>query len=180
MSECVIYKNYEKPVDVSPHGDGSALVTGVKYILPGAAWSAEKQLYDRRDLFVKSFRLLPVSEDKNTVLDPTVFIQDSIERQNGGKIASFVRRINDVVVDAQKMASGHSQIVPYNWKPKEYHPTVIISLKCPDTKLGPKSQKIISALDNAVQSGVKIEFINKYNEETPWNQVIKSIIEKGR
>ena len=174
MSESVIYETLKKPIDI--RGDGSVVVTAIGRIEPSAALHAENKLYERRDLFVKSFRLLPISENNLKVIIPTVFIQDSVEHQSGGKISAFSRRITDMANEAVEMKSYQTRIVPTDWHARPYTPTITVSIKCDDATLSPKSQKIIATLNEAIASGVKIEFINRCAQNSPWTQVLTSMI----
>ena len=176
MSENIVYTPFKESVDLM--GDKSVMVNGVGRISPAAAMAEETKLYERCDLFVKSFRMLPTANENITVLDPTVFLQDTVEKQHGGKIASFVRRINEIVNDVHEMASGkHTiHIVPVDWKAKPYKPTITLSIKCDDTVLGQKSQKIISTLNSAIQSGVNVNIVNKCAPNSAWNTVVNAMI----
>lgn len=179
MTEKIIYETLQQPIDLM--GDKSAILTAIGRIDPTSAMFAEKALYERRNLFVKSFRILPTNTNNIVVLNPTVFLQDSVERQCSGKIAAFVRRINDVINDAHAMkATKYIQVIPQNWKPTTHTPTITVSIKCDDTTLGLKSQKIISTFNEAIQSGVKIEFINKCSTNSPWSNIINSMLAKQK
>ena len=178
MSNYIIYETLKKPIDIV--GDGSALVTAIGHINTSVALREESASYERRDLFAKSFRILPTNDDKIISIKPTVYIQDSIERQHGGKITSFISRINEVINDARDIKKLGKQIAPYDWHEKPYQPSITVSVKCDDTKLGPKSNRIISTLNDALESGIKIEFVNKCAADSPWNTVIQSMLSHSK
>ena len=173
MNKYTVYKEFKNPVDLTH--DQSIQLAAVGHISPEYAMHSEEMLYERRDLFVKPLRFLPTSANHAVLLNPTVYIQDSVERQHGGKITSFVRRINDVVTEAKEISSQHHNLVPNNWHAEPYRLAITVSIKCGDNYLGTKSQKIISALNDIAQSGINIEFINKCPQNSPWNQVIQSM-----
>ena len=171
------FEPFNPKIDLT--GNGSVFVTGVYHIKPDEAAAAELKQYDIRYLFVKSFRILPVTNNNITVVNPTIYIQDTIEHKTGNKIAGFLRRIDQIVADVNEMkkplhSTGH--VVPNNWREKSYQPTITVSVKCNDMSLGDKSHKVISKLDSMIKSGIKIEFLNKCTENSPWNQIVQSMI----
>lgn len=174
------YSNFEAfnpKIDLT--GDGSVLVTGVYHIKPDEAAAAELKQYNIRDLFVKSFRILPATNNNITVVNPTIYIQDTIEHKTGNKISGFLRRIDQIVDDVNEMKKplrGTGHVVPSDWREKAYRPTITVSVKCDDMSLGDKSHKVISKLDNMIKSGINIEFLNKCPENSPWNQIVQSMI----
>lgn len=143
---------------------------------PSDAFGIEKKLYERRDLFVKPSRFFESYPNHITSLNPTVYIQDSIEHQDGRKIGTFVRHINTVIDKESKILTSNDIIVPCGWQQRKNPKiSITVSIKCDDTTLGPKSQKVISALQSAIKSGVKIEFFNRCKLTSPWNAVIESM-----
>lgn len=174
MEEHIKYETLKQPIYLSD--DRSVFVTAIGHVSPADALRAEKQLNERRDLFVKSFRFIPKTENTMILLNPTVYIQDSVENQHGGKITSFINRINEMISEAREISKYSKHIAPYDWQEKQYQPTITLSIKCNDKTLGPKSNKIISTLKNAQESGIQIEVINKCAANSAWNAVFKSSI----